>query len=249
MDSKILLVSYYWYPFNNSGSFRWLHFSKYIKIDTLITSKYPYNSFIDNTIPKGRVKIISKFFKLPAVLWGIFIAPIVLVYSMFFDKIIFTSPPESLIFVSWLCQLFGKKVYLDLRDQIDRESQRNKWLVPIYKFFYKRIKNVCVTMQFFDPSKVVIRHGYINLNKKANHKKKYYFDSSYSYIYSDFINNLEYGYGINFKNEFKNYTSSLIPTLIKFNLPIIGNLHPECFSFKPTSWKIQSQKMKRFLNG
>lgn len=164
---KILLISYYWYPWNNSGSFRWLHLSKYLDIHTVLTCKRPRNSFLDKTIPRGRTKKVIRLFRLRPILWSIAIIPIVAILLLNrYSKVVVSSPPEMSITVAWLVQILGKCCVLDIRDMINRESQSCKKLIPFYQWFYNKIKNVCVCMQFFDPTKQVIRHGYDDIFDK-----------------------------------------------------------------------------------
>jgi len=246
MSDKILLVSYYWYPFNTAGSFRWLHLSNYLSIHSLITSKKPCKGFIDTTMPRGKIKVIIRLFKLPAILWGIIITPIVLIYSLFFDKIIFTIPPESLLLPAWICQLFGGRVYIDMRDSIDRPTQPNKWFISVYNWLYRRIKNACVTMQCFDPTKPVIRHGYDNIKKSTLKLKNVVIQES-SFNYQKYCLCLRNGMGRDYGESFDHYTSSSVITLRHLGNPIKGNLHPELFEFEPQSWEEISKDMAKFL--
>jgi hypothetical protein len=237
----MLVVSYYWHPWNTSGSFRWLHLSQYLKFDVL-TSKKPCGGFYDGTMPMGQTKRLVRIGTgLPACINGIVLS----IASWFIraDRYVYTCPPETLLLGAWINQLLGRKVYVDMRDAIDRPTQPHKWFVPVYQWLYKRIKNVCVTMQFFDPSKPVVRHGYDALKKKFDNN--YFIDQSYDY--AKYCTLLESGSGRNFGEGFEHYTSSSVITLRHLGNPIRGNLHPELFEFEPESWEIISQKMKRFL--
>lgn len=158
---KILLITNYWHPYNNSGTFRWLYFSKYIKFDVL-TSRKPKRSFQDESIPVFRhdIRIFRIGGNLPAFISGWILSINSLRYLRAYNIFIFTSPPESLIFGAYFLQLLGKKVVIDLRDKIDRPNQPNKFLNFIYNFFYKRMKNRIVSMNFFDENASgVIRNG------------------------------------------------------------------------------------------
>ena len=155
---RTLLICNTWYPWHNSGTFRWLHLSQYINF-AVLTTKRPSRGFNDDTMPQGRyTKLYRHGNMLPAFLAGLYLS----ICSLFIraDKYIYTCPPETLLFGAWLNQLLGRKVYVDMRDKLDRHTQCHKWAIPFYRWLYKRIENVCVAMQFFDESKPVIRHGY-----------------------------------------------------------------------------------------
>ncbi len=243
--SDILVVTNYWHPWNNSGAFRWLHLSKYIDFSVL-TSKKP-QGFYDETMPKGRYNRIYRYGRgLPAVLSGLYLS----VVSVFIraDKYVYTCPPESLLFGAYVNQLLGRRVYVDMRDKIDRHTQPNKWLVPIYQWLYKKMKNVCVCMQFFDWTKPVIRHGY-DVDKKISD----YFDNIVDkyYDYNTYCNLLRQGMGRDYSDiKFKNYSSSSIVTIRHLNNPIYSghNLHSECFEFEPESWTEIAEQMNEFLS-
>lgn len=262
----MILITYYWYPWNNPGAFRWLFLSEYLDIDMVITSRKLWkNLFYDETMPLGKAKIIWRLFHLPAVLWGIIITPVLIILSIFkrIDRIIFTCPPESLFIPAWILQTLGKKVYVDVRDKIDRPSQPHKWLIPVYNFFYRKLKNVCVTMQFFDPAKSVIRHGYdedivflknsIELNLKFSslfrNRQQQIIQERLSY--ADYCVRIALGDIVDFNHRIAGYhwTSSSIVTLRKLENEISGkeNLHPECFEFEPQSWNEIAKQMDQFL--
>jgi len=159
---KILLITNYWYPYSNPGAFRWLGFGRYINFDVL-TCTIPSMGYKDLTIDKPTNKAYRIGWKIPAVVWGLF-APFLALFSQY-NLYIITVPPESLLFGAYILQLFGKKVLIDMRDPIDRKEQRLKFLIPIYKFFYKRITNVMVCWKFIDPSKPVVYHGYDEIER------------------------------------------------------------------------------------
>jgi len=252
---KVLLISYYWYPWNTSGSFRWLHISEYLNIHTVLTAKPSSKAFLDETMPRGKAKIILKLFKIPAALWGVIITPIVLAMSLFYDKVIFTIPPEMLLLPAWLCELLGKDVYVDVRDKIDRPTQPLKKVVPFYHWLYQNIKNSCVTMHYFDVSKPIIRHGYDDITKLPEEQcdnpaiyDKFYIRKRLSY--KKYCEMLARGGVRVYEGNFKHYTSSSVITLRHLDNRIIGksNLHKELFEFEPESWKQISNQMKEFLN-
>ena len=246
---RILLITNYWHPWNTSGTFRWLHLSKYIDFDVL-TSKKPCIGFCDETLPNAKYNRLFRFgSNLPAVLSGIYLAFI----SVFIraDKYVYTCPPETLLIGAWINQKLGRKVYVDMRDKIDRHTQVHKWLIPIYQWLYKRIKNVCVCMRFFDESKPMIRHGY-------DVTDRFYVPDNVglSWIkgsqikYAPYCRSLIEGHGRDYSDiKFKNYNSSSVVNLRHLGNPIRGkeNLHPECFEFEPESWEQIAIKMREFL--
>ena len=150
---SIIVISYYWAPWNNAGTFRWWNFGKFINFDVL-TSRRPVNSFHDETINDNHK--VKRFGKVKAVVWG-FLA---IFKAGKYDLYIVTSPPESLLFCAWILQLMGKKVLVDMRDPIYRIRQPLKFMVPVYRFFYNRINNVIVSWKIIDKSKPCIYHGY-----------------------------------------------------------------------------------------
>ena len=155
----MLLITNYWSPWNTSGTFRWLHLSRYIDFDVL-TSKKPNTGFKDETLPPDNCKrCIRVGSNLPAMVSGIVLS--VVSWFMRADRYVYTSPPETLLVGAWFSQkVLRREVYVDMRDALDRDMQPHKWLLPLYRWLYRRLDNVCVAMQFFDPKKQVIRHGY-----------------------------------------------------------------------------------------
>jgi len=238
----MLLITNYWYPWNNSGAFRWLHLSKYIDFDVL-TSKRSNKGFYDNTMPERNTEIYRYGNRLPAILSGLYLS--IISWFVRADKYVYTSPPETLLVGAWINQMLGREVYVDMRDAIDRPSQPHKWLIPIYRWLYRRIKNVCVTMKFFDESKPVIRHGY-----DIEYKNSDYFNNivDKNYDYATYCNLLRSGTGRDYGEGFDHYTSSSVVTLRHLGNPIKGNLHPELFEFTPQPWGEIAKEMKGFLN-
>ena len=242
----MLLITNYWYPYNNSGAFRWLHLSKYIDLDVLTTKK-PNKSFYDDTMPQGRYNKLYRYGNsLPAFLSGLYLSFLSVLFKA--DRYVYTCPPETLLVGAYVNGLLGRSVYVDIRDKIDRHTQPHKWLIPLYRWLYKRIKNVCVCMQFYDPEKTVIRHGY-DIELKTSDYFENIIDKYYNYV--TYCNLLKQGMSRDYSDKkFKNYNSSSIVNLRHLGNPIIGkdNLHPECFEFEPESWKEIAKQMNEFLS-
>lgn len=249
--NKLLLITYYWQPWNNPGVFRWLWFSKYIHLSTVLTCGKPVKSFYDETLPVGYADEVQYFRRTLGTLWGILLIPKALKLSRDVEKVIITSPPESLIITAWVLQLFGREVYLDMRDAINRKRQPCRFVIPIYRFFYKRIKNVCVVMGFIDKMKLTIHHGYEPVLRADDFLKdikiggyggfnriKYYF----------FMDCLGHGMRIDYQY-CSGYGSRTAITAMKYGLAVnLDKLHPEYQTISPQSWEIQAGKMQRFIN-
>jgi len=241
---KTLLISYYWYPYNNSGTFRWANFSKFIDFN-ILTCRRPLRSFIDYSIQvpyDKRYKDVRKFGAyLPPWVWGL-IAPLLILFSRY-DLYIITSPPETMLFGAWFLQLLGKNVIVDMRDAIEREKQPIKKLTRFYKYFYKRINNVIVAFQFFDPTKKVIYSGYEDIIG-ATAFKGYYSKRlrSRNYLYK-----LTQGFIPDQSKKPVNYSSGSAQTFRYLGFPINKNLHPEVYNHKLCSVKDSAKKYSNYL--
>jgi len=215
---KTLIVAHYWYPYNNAGTFRWVNFSQEFDCD-ILTTKVPVNSFYDDTIPNPRKNTIRFGNKLPAVVWG-FLASFVMLFKRY-DRYIITSPPESLLLGAWLLQLLGKRVFVDMRDTINRKSQPHKFLIPIYKFMYKRIKNVTVAWKFFD-EKPCVYHGYEEVDK---HEFVEYYKGRTNHAM--YLKMLSLGLMPDQSNKPSGYAASSIHTFNHLGYPVNGDMHEE----------------------
>ena len=154
---KILLITNYWYPWNHSGTMRWLQLNQYIDFDVLTTKK-PRQGFNDETLPKPHNRRLYRYFRsIPAVLSGMFLSVIACFYK--YDIYIFTVPPYTLSLGAWILQAMGKKVILDIRDDY-RLNSRWRMLNPVFGFFIKRIKHRTTCMQFMDEGATRVLSGY-----------------------------------------------------------------------------------------
>ena len=130
-NRKILLITNYWYPWNCSGSFRWVHIGEHLEFDVL-TCKKPRKGMYDETMPGKNHRVFRHGRNLPALLFGLFITCFVIFIRKNYQKIIFSSPPESLLIPAWICQKLGSDVYIDVRDDIARKNNTNKRTFPVH---------------------------------------------------------------------------------------------------------------------
>jgi len=238
-----LLITNYWYPWNHSGTFRWVGFGRYLEFDVL-TSKHR-KGFYDETINTGKHRVLSvNCFGFPAVISGFILA----IRSLFlrYDLYVYTSPPESLLLVAWLQQKLGRKVMVDMRDAVDYPEQPLKFLVPVYRWFAKRIKNKTVAAQFLDPGAYCVYHGYENVKLREGVgqlrgvTERMTYEKSCDYLKGGFVP------ALNIKP--KGYWSSSYMTIKHLWGDIFkGHFHPEHDTVMPESWEVQSEKMKEYM--
>lgn len=173
-------------------------------------------------------------------IWGFF-APFIALFKKY-DQYIFTSPPESMLIGAYVLQLFGKNVFIDMRDSIDREKQTLKLFVPVYTFFYRRMHNVIVAYKFLDETKPVIYHGYEELTTIGFHG-----------YYNERLNNDDYksmlaqGYIPDQSKKPKGYASGSGQTLRYLGLPINNTFHEEFYSHKLIPVEDSAYKLQKLL--
>lgn len=241
---RTLLVANYWTPYNNAGTLRWWNFAKHIDFDVLTVKKT--SGIIDPTLEErgNKIKRIKNFSRV-ASLNGLLLS-----FMAFFTKAdlyIFTTPPETLLIGAYLLQLRGKKVIVDLRDQIDREHQPVGFLVPVYRFLYKKIKNVIVTWRMIDPTKIVIHHGHDNLILKSNKQK---IMPEGRFTHKEYNEMLEQGYIPNYNthgNWVKGYVTSSYVNIKYLWGKRIDLVHKELEeTFYP--WEHQASLLKKYID-
>ena len=234
---KTLLISYYWYPWNNAGTFRWTGFSRHIDFDVL-TCRRPLRSKKDFGIECGnyydRVYKFGMFF--PAILWGLF-APLVALFKRY-DVYVITSPPESLLIGAWILQKMGKNVIVDLRDSIDREKQYFGKLTSLYKFFSQRIKNKTCAYKFVDDESSVVYTGYEDIRPTPF---KGYYTNRLGYRWWNY--KLSMGYMPSQENKPKGYGSGSVQTYRHLGFPLDNNFHPEIYEHELISIRDSALKM------
>ena len=234
---KTLLIACYWWPFNCSGTFRWYKLSYYVEFDVL-TSKNPVMTYSDGfkeeSIPLPDVKAYRIGRKWPSAVWGL----VVYFYVLFFryELYIFTSPPETLLIGAWILEkIFRKKVVVDMRDKIERKLQPLKFMIPVYKFFYRQMNNVTVAWQFIDPNKYLIPHPYdpVSLHPKALKEPIYYIGRL---NFASYHRLLSYGFLQDYSLKHENYATSSYPTIKKLGFKVNKKMHPEA-EREPISWE------------
>jgi len=249
---KVLLVINNWWPWNNSGAFRWAHIGEYMDFDVL-TSNKPMGSIYDETMPGKEKRIFYRgFYNVPAVLGGVCLAFFSLFNRKGYDYIIFTSPPDPLIIGAWMMQLFTKNVVLDVRD--DFYSSRCKanpfwFLYPIWQFFFKRIKNKVAVNEVIPECGNIIRHGHMDLNLSVD-IDHWEFVEYKRYKYAEFKNLLEHGKIPDYRMKNPAYTPQTYYTYRKYFVGL-----PKHFKDKRMyEWPIESyreiaEKWKNYLKG
>ena len=250
---KVLLITNYWYPWNTSGTLRWLQIGRYLDFDVL-TSKKPRKAFYDETLPgpnRNSRNVYRHFSSIPAILFGFFIIPFVLAHR--YDLYVVTIPPYSLTFVAYILTKLGRKVVVDIRDDF-RKNKNNHWgiLNPIYGWLQKRIKNKTVVFQFIDKDATRILSGY---SPEVDMEYRRYT------LYWEFVPCIRqhyevYNFGLSIGKipDYRKridgiYASSSFVNLLYLgfkNLPV-DCLYEECISQPIQSWKETAKQMKEYL--
>jgi len=240
---RTLLIANYWTPYNNAGTLRWWNFAKFVDFDVLTVKNT--KGIIDESLEERgnnieRIRNVGRIASLNGLLLSI-----VACFKKA-DLYIFTSPPETLLVGAYILQKMGKKVVIDLRDQMDREHQQVKILLPLYKFLYKNIKNVIVTWKMIDPTKVVIHHGHDSLTLKSTEKKTM---PEGRFTHKEYNEMLEKGFIPNYNthgNWVKGYVTSSyvnIKHLWKERSELVHEELEETFY----PWEHQAQLLENFL--
>lgn len=228
-----LIVTNYWQPFNNPGTFRWWQFARYIDLDVL-TVKKPKGVYDETLQERGHsVRRIRTFSRIACVN-GVFLSFRALFIKA--DIYVFTIPSETLLIGAYILQRLGKKVIVDVRDKIDRNHQPVKLFIPLYNWLYKRMKNVVVAWKIVDDTKLCIEHGHDALKLKINTQAVM---PEGRFKYKDYNEMLERGFVPDYhaRKEVRNYVTSCYPN--------INHLWatPKAFS----SWAVQATKMKYYV--
>ena len=245
---KTLLITNYWKPWNASGTMRWLQMGRYIDFDVLTTRK-PRKGFYDETLPKSRAeKVIRKFTKWPAVLWGIGI--ILYGLRLDYDVYIVTTPPYTLSFLAWLLQTMGCKVVLDIRDNQDNKNNHWKLTAKLCDYFRGKIKHRTTSFQFLDEGATRILSGYNPELKKIS--KSWEFIRSDRMTYDMYCLGLSCGHIPDYQTRMEpRYATSSFVNLkyLGFKNLLLDNLHNECINQPVQSWETSAKQMKDYIEG
>ena len=240
---KILIIANYWRPWNTPGTFRWLQMSKYIDFDVL-TSRKPRGGMYDETLPGSSTRVFRHGYNLYAVLSGLYLSFRALFYK--YDLYIFTSPPEVFIIGAYIFQRLGRRVILDMRDKIDRDNQKLKFMVPVYRFFYKRIKEKVVSFQFLDNGAQVVRSGYDE--RIARIAYNWEFIRPDRMIYDHYLTGISCGHIPCYCNKPKGYGSSSFINLLHLGFKGLPRFyHREVHDQPIISWEESARQMKEII--
>jgi hypothetical protein len=245
---RTLLITNYWSPWNTPGTMRWLQLSKYIDFDVL-TSRKPRGGIYDETLPASNATVFHYGYNLYAILSGLWLTFRAIFRK--YDLYIFSSPPESFIIGAYILQRLGRRVILDMRDTIDRPFQKLKVMIPIYRFFYKRIKEKTVSFQFFDETAKVVRSGYTDiLLLYKSYKKEWKFHKPTERLkYQYYRWNLANGLIQPFREKSRNYSSSSFINLLHLGFKGLPRFyHPEVHDQPVINWKESASQMKEIIN-
>ena len=250
---KTLLITPYWYPWNTSGTMRWLHIGQHLDFDVL-TSTQPRKGFFDMTLPPGLSHHFICFgYRWPAVLWGL---AAIFRIPWKYDSYVITSPPESLLITAFILEkVFRKKVMVDMRDSITRPNQRLKVLNWLYTFVYNRMNHVVVAWHFIDEDKMAVHHGYDDITPKTSAAVYHSHDEQGKlkrYDYETYRSRLECGvipdYTLKKNVDWENYAASSYPTIKKMGFDVNVKMHPETRSdFPLRSWEEVAGLMKMMI--
>jgi len=243
---KTLLITNYFRPWNTPGTFRWLQMSKYIDFDVL-TSRKPRGGMYDETLPASNAMVFRYGYNLYAVLSGLYLTFRALFRK--YDLYIFTAPPEIFIIGAYIFQRLGRRVILDMRDTINRPFQKLKILTPIYKFFYKRVKEKTVSFQFFDETAQVVRSGYADsLERRIEDWRFNRGTLGLRHCYAAYIRCLNMGLIPAFREKSRNYSSSSFINLLHLGFKGLPRFyHPEVHEQPAISWEESARQMKEII--
>ena len=248
---RTLLITNYWYPWNTSGTFRWLQMGRYIDFDVL-TSKKPREGFRDETLPykirQGHIRrVFRSGYMLPAVLSGLYLT-LRAIFLRNYEVYIFTVPPFTLAFGAYILQLLGRRVVIDSRDNLECKGNRWKLINKISYFFLKKIKYRTTSFYYHDAEATRILSGYNPELKKLPYK--WDFCKIDRDLYAAYNYLLSRGYIPDYRTHQKpGYPISSFVNLLYLgfkNLPT-DTLHEECINQPVQSWRESAKQMEDYL--
>jgi len=249
---KALLITNYWYPWNTSGTFRWLQMGRYIDFDVL-TSKKPREGFKDETLPYKDRRVFRFGYSLPAVVSGLYLT-LRAIFIRGYGVYIFTVPPFTLAIGAYILQLLGRRVVIDSRDNLECKGNRWKLINRISYFFLKKIKHRTTSFYYHDAGATRILSGYnpeieTRLRDKSNWQYDRYDDRR---CYGMYNYCLKMGHIPDYRKHQKpGYPISSFVNLLYLgfkNLPT-DTLNEECINQPVQSWRESAKQMEGYLNG
>ena len=243
---KALLITNYWYPWNTSGTFRWLQMGRYIDFDVL-TSKKPREGFKDETLPYKDRRVFRFGYSLPAVVSGLYLT-LRAIFIRGYGVYIFTVPPFTLAIGAYILQLLGRRVVIDSRDNLECKGNRWKLINRISYFFLKKIKHRTTSFYYHDAGATRILSGY---NPELVVKCIFWaFDYPCRNYYYEYNKRLSIGLVPDYRKHQKpGYPISSFVNLLYLgfkNLPT-DTLHEECINQPVQSWEESAKQMEDYL--
>jgi hypothetical protein len=220
---------------------------RYIDFDVL-TSKKPRKGFEDETLPRPRSRRIFRHgSNLPAVLSGLYLAWRAIMVRHY-DIYVFTAPPFTLSIGAWLLQAMGRKVIIDVRDNLDAQGNRWPRINKICWWFVRRIEHRTASFMFLDPGAARVLSGY---NPELEpYCLNWLFIIYDRMIYAEYNDYLSCGHIPDYRKRQKSgYAVSSFVNLLHLgfkNLPVDG-LHYECVDQPVQSWETSAKQMQKIL--
>ena len=250
---KVLLITNYWYPWNTSGTMRWLQMGRYLDFDVL-TSRKPRKGFYDETLPFGHFRRVYRHGSgLPAVLSGLYLA-LRAIFFRSYDVYIFTVPPFTLAFGAYILQLLGRRVVIDIRDNGDNKNNHWKLITKICQYFQERVKHRTTVMQFMDEGATRILSGYneeLNTIYRVKPDKWRFIDKKSRSYYWFYNRNIRHGQIPDYRKRINGvYNCSSYQNLLYLGFKGLPTdcIHPECVRQPVQSWKESAKQMKEYLD-
>ena len=249
---KVLLITNYWYPWNTSGTFRWLQMGRYIDFDVL-TSKKPREGFKDETLPFYDRRVFRFGYSLPAVVSGLYLA-IRAIFIRGYGVYIFTVPPFTMAIGAYILQLLGRRVVIDIRDNGDNKNNHWKLVTKICQYFQNKIKHRTTCMQFMDEQATRILSGYNPELEEGYGNPFYWFEHiklKDRNSYEDYNLSLELGQVPDYRKRINGvYNCSSYQNMLYLGFKGLPTdcIHPECVRQPVQSWKESAKQMKEYLD-
>ena len=245
---RVLLVTNYFYPWNCSGTMRWLQLGRYLDFSVL-TSKKPRKGFRDETLPNVRERRVFRHGRnLPAVLSGLYLSWLAIFRK--YDIYIFTIPPFTLSLGAWILERLGRQVVIDVRDNADNKNNHWKLVTKICEYFKERVKHRTTCMQFMDSGATRILSGYNPELLENNGSPFWGFYTLKRQSYEDYMLNLELGLIPDYRKRIsKVYNVSSFVNLLYLGFKDLPTdcIHPECANQPVQSWEESAKQMREYL--